>query len=140
MGSPAEGQGHHFLCNFKVTESNFLTVPPGFAIVDPGAAQDLIGSRAFSLLKGKLATVGLKPVTLDEKPPSASGIGGNASPMFTALVPVFLGGHPGLVKMVVLADDVPQLLSIGLLEHIHAVIDTSTNDIEFKKLEPRIEW
>lgn len=134
MGDSSKDSGHHFLSNFRATEDNFLTVPPGFAIVDPGAAQDLIGSKAFSSLQEKLASVGLKPVILDEKPPAASGIGGNASPIFTALTPVFLGGHPGLVKLVVLADDVPQLLSIGLLEHTHAIIDTSSNQIEFKKL------
>lgn len=113
MGGDDSQAGHHFLCNFRASDTNFLAVPPGFAIVDPGAARDLIGAKAFSLLKDK-------PIILDEKPPSASGIGGSASRIFSALTPVFLGGHPGLVKLVVLADDVPQLLSIGLLEHTHA--------------------
>jgi len=134
LGS-ADGQGsHHFLSNFRTSEDNFLCVPPGFAVVDPGAAQDLIGEKAFQLLREKLARVGLKPVILEEKPPSASGIGGNVQPLYTALTPVFLGGHPGLVKLVVLSEDVPQLLSIGLLEHTGAVIDTTTNEINFKGL------
>ena len=50
------------------------------------------------------------------------------------MTPVFLGGHPGLVKLVVLSEDAPQLLSIGLLEHTGAVIDTTTNKIDFKGL------
>ena len=33
----------------------------------------------------------------------------------------------GIVKLTVLSDDVPQLLSIRLLEHTEALIDTDTN-------------
>ena len=111
-----------------------MTVPPGHAIVDPGAAQDLIGKAAFDALTERLAKTGLRPVILQEEPPSAAGIGGSATPLFVALSPIFLGGKPGVVKLVVLSEDVPHLLSIGLLEHTKAIIDTSNDRIEFKQL------
>eukprot|EP00435_Cladocopium_sp_Y103_P023689 s1981_g5.t1 len=105
MGTTDRQGDQHFLGNFRASGDSFLCVPPGYAVVDPGAAQDLIGEKAFQLLREKLSKVGLKPVVLSEKPPSASGIGGDAQPLFTALTPVFLGGHPGLVKLVVLSED-----------------------------------
>ena len=47
----------------------------------------------------------------------------------------FLAGHPGVVRLTVVEEDVPHLLSIGLLEHTKAVIDTEKNDIHFKALD-----
>jgi len=111
---------------------NFLAIPPGFAIVDPGASQDLVGEQAFLKLKERLKTHGLQPVILDEQPPPAAGVGGKARPLYVALVPCALGGHPGVLKVTILSEDIPQLLSIGLLEHGKAVIDTHLNTISFK--------
>lgn len=42
-----------------------------------------------------------------------------------------------MVKLTVVENDVPQLLSIGLLEFSQAVIDTSTDQIDFKKFNTR---
>ena len=64
-----------------------LAVPDWHAIIDPGAAQDLIGETA---LTARLKDAGLKPVILDERP-AAAGIGGSATPKFCALTPVFFG-------------------------------------------------
>ena len=130
----ASSSGFSFLANFGAEKGNFLSIPPGLAIVDPGAAQDLIGEKAFLALQQRLAQFGLKSVILDEDPPSAAGIGGSAKPLYNALAPVFLGGVPGVVKLTVLAEEVPQLLSIGLLEHTKALIDTDSNQITFKAL------
>jgi hypothetical protein len=47
---------------------------------------------------------------------------------------VFLGQVPGVVKLTILEDDVPHLLSIGLLEHTGAIIDTGANEIQFKNI------
>eukprot|EP00435_Cladocopium_sp_Y103_P074255 s37_g47.t1 len=115
-------------CNFF----NCLVIPPGHAVVDPGASQDLIGKQSFEKLKTELAKVGLKPVILDEPPQPALGIGGKAKSLFTALTPCFLGKFPGVVRLTVLDEDIPHLLSIGLLEHGKAVIDTDTNQVRFK--------
>lgn len=111
---------------------SFLSVPPGFAIVDPGASQDLIGRPAYEKLKMELATRGLQPVVLNEKPPPALGIGGKAKALFSVLTPCFLGEFPGIVKLTVIDEDIPHLLSIGLLEHGKAVIDTDKNHIDFR--------
>ena len=111
---------------------SFVAVPAGHAIVDPGASQDLIGKPAFDRLVKRLAEVGLRPVKINEAPTTASGIGGRGEALFVALTPCFLGEKPGVIKLTVLKDDIPQLLSIGLLEHAKSIIDTGNNTIEFK--------
>ena len=46
----------------------FLEVPPGHAIVDPGASQDLIGLKSYQRLCEKLKEFGLKTVRLEGEP------------------------------------------------------------------------
>ena len=104
---------------------SFLTVPGGHAIIDPGAGQDLIGVESCKKLCDKLAKNNLKPIQLDTKPPPAAGVGGSATPLFESLCPCILGGQAGIVRLIILEEDAPQLLSIGLLEHSGAVIDTA---------------
>ena len=113
-------------------QESFVAVPAGHAIVDPGASQDLIGKPAFDRLVERLAAIGLQPVKIDEAPTAAAGIGGRAEALFVALTPCFLGKKPGIIKLTVLKEDIPQLLSIGLLEHAKSIIDTGSNQIEFK--------
>jgi hypothetical protein len=147
LGLPSASSGHfsHFgvgswhvnlaeiyNSNAKDEVTAWLALPAGEVIVDPGASQDLIGLPAFERLKGKLAALGLRPVILKETPSSASGIGGKARPLFSALTPCSLGGFPGVVKLTVLEEDIPNLLSIGLLEMAKSVIDTESNVIHFK--------
>ena len=141
FGPDSSGSGGNlasFLCfheTVPIAGQNYLTLPAGHAIVDPGAAQDLIGEPSYRRLVDKLKTSGLRPVVLESKPESASGIGGQATPLFEALVPCFLGNQPGIVKLTVLQEDIPQLLSIGLLEHAKSVIDTADNTIYFKAFD-----
>ena len=145
LGLPSASSGHfsHFgvgswhvnlaetySSNAKDEVTAWLALPAGEAIVVPGACQDFIGLPAFERLKGKLATLGLRPVILKESPSSASGIGGKARPLFSALTPCSLGGFPGVVKLTVLEEDIPHLLSIGLLEMAKSVIDTESNVIQ----------
>ena len=111
---------------------SFVSIPAGHAIIDPGAAQDLVGKPAFDRLRKKLAEIGFQPVILSEEPPAAAGIGGKADALFVALTPCFLGQQPGIVKLTVLKQDIPHLLSIGLLEHAQSIIDTSSNKIQFR--------
>ena len=113
-------------------QESFVSIPAGHAIIDPGAAQDLVGKPAFDRLRKKLAEIGLQPVILSEEPPAAAGIGGKADALFVALTPCFLGQQPGIVKLTVLKQDIPHLLSIGLLEHAQSIIDTSSNKIQFR--------
>ena len=65
----------------------------------------------------------------------ASGIGGSATSSASVLCPCTLGGQAGVIKLAVVKEDVPQLLSIGLLEHGGAIIDTNINKITFVKLD-----
>lgn len=118
--------------SFFETQLNMFTIPAGNAIIDPGAAQDLIGVRHYEQLKERLKEVGLQTVELKEDLPAASGVGGSAKAVKTALSPCILGGQPGIVKLVVIEGEVPHLLSIGLLEHAGSVIDTATGKITFK--------
>ena len=118
---------------------NFLEIPPGYAIVDPGASQDLIGYKSYQRLRSELAKHGLKAVRLEQPPPPATGIGGQAKPLFLALAPCFSGGHPGVVRVTVIEEDVPHLLSLGLLEHTKSVIDTENNKIHFSALMKLLE-
>ena len=115
-------------------DKSFLTLAPGVAIIDPGAGQDLIGQEAYRRLEEELARGGLRAVKLEEKPAPASGVGGRAKTMFTALVPCILGGAAGVVKVTVVEEDIPHLLSIGLLESAGAVINTASNVIEFRNI------
>ena len=48
-------------------------------------------------------------------------------------VPVCWVVNAGVIKLAVVQEDVPQLLSIGLLEHGGAIIDTNDNKITFAK-------
>ena len=45
---------------------------------------------------------------------------------------MLLGQFPGVVKLTVIDEDIPHLLSIGLLEHGKAVIDTDKDEVNFK--------
>lgn len=131
FGQPSSSNGASLFIFAETFLENFLEVPAGQAVIDPGASQDLIGHEAFQKLTRRLEEQGLRPVVLREKPPPASGIGGKAEPMFNALSPIFLGGRPGVIKLTVLRENIPHLLSIGLLEFARAVIDTGTNKISF---------
>ncbi|CAK9057683.1 unnamed protein product [Durusdinium trenchii] len=122
--------------NPKATDQAcFLELSPGETIIDPGASQDLVGLRSFEKLQAKLKENGLKTIKLQETPSKASGVGGAAMTLFMALAPCILGGQPGVIKLTVVEDDIPQLLSIGLLEHGHAVIDTKEDKIHFKRFD-----
>lgn len=113
----------------------FIALPAGHAIVDPGAGQDLIGMQAYNKLKKKLASCGLQPVQLDEEPGAASGVGGKAKTLFLALIPCVLGGAPGIVKITVVQQDIPHLLSIGLLESLGSVIDIKGNVLKYENYD-----
>ncbi|CAK9058244.1 Retrovirus-related Pol polyprotein from transposon RE2 (Retro element 2) (AtRE2) [Includes: Protease RE2 [Durusdinium trenchii] len=122
--------------NFQSANSGcFLEVAAGHAIVDPGASQDLIGLRSYEKLEKRLYEVGLRTIKLEESPSKASGVGGDAKSLFMALSPCVLGGQPGVIKLTVVADDIPQLLSIGLLEYGKAIIDTGNNRIRFQAFD-----
>ena len=84
---------------------------------------------------------GLRCLRLEGDPPSAHGVGGKATPLYQALVPCILAGVPGVVRVTVIQEDVPQLLSVGLLEATGAMIDMRKNTVDYQELgvsEPMI--
>ena len=137
--SQFEGAFLNFECLAEDSSFSFMSLPVGHAIVDPGASQDLIGFKSFQKLSDALLRNGLKPIRLEEAPAPASGVGGDARPLFNALVPCVLGGKPGIVKLTVVEENIPQLLSAGLLEHAGAVIDMSQNKIMFENLGSSVD-
>ena len=56
-----------------------------------------------------------------------------------ALIPTILGGFPGIVRVTVVKENVPHLLSIGLLEKVGSVIDTKSNVIHYLEHAARDE-
>ena len=62
---------------------------------------------SFNRLEKKLAERNLKVVRLDDKPAAACGVGGRVNTLFVALVPCAVAGQPGVIRMIVVADDIP---------------------------------
>ena len=77
--------------------------------------------------------MGLRPIPIDDEPSKAPGIRGQTNTLFMAMVPTILGGAPGIVKVTVVQEDIPNFLSIGLLEAAGSVIDTKENLIHFRE-------
>ncbi|CAE7917463.1 unnamed protein product, partial [Symbiodinium sp. KB8] len=113
----------------------FLTLKSGTAILDIGATQDLIGECALSALSHVLAKAGLKyiEVPVDSQGPP-TGIGGAATVTRAVLVPISPGGVPGVVHFTVIKENVPPLLSVGLLEHLGATLDLVSNEVHFQSI------
>eukprot|EP00439_Symbiodinium_sp_Y106_P063036 s466_g9.t1 len=126
--------GLHIAVLMALALDVFFAVAPGHAILDIGAAQDLIGEPAFRKLSGRLRKQGLRCLRLPTEPPAAHGVGGQATPLFQALVPCVLASVPGVVRVTVIKEDVPHLLSVGLLEATGAVIDMRRNTVNYKEL------
>ena len=112
----------------------FFNLDPGHAILDIGAAQDLIGKEAFDKLSHRLRAQGLRALRLEAQPPSAHGVGGKATPMFQALIPCILAGIPGVVRVTVIKENIPHLISVGLLEATGAAIDMRRNTVSYQEL------
>ena len=104
----------------------FLFIPSGMAIFDIGATQHIIGLSALQAWRRSLEvpTVSTAPL----------GIGGAAKVSKTVLVPISLGGIPDLVQFAVIENNVPPLLSVGLLEHLGAQMDLVTNRVHFRRI------
>ena len=54
-----------------------------------------------------------------EKPESASGIGGVTQPIGVVYVPVGLAGCNGVIRFTVVEQDVPSLLPVGITRTLH---------------------
>ena len=139
-----DSRDRHVSFTFAATESVsmagsleswcLLTIPSGLAILDIGATQDIIGKDALVELENELEKCGLRAIEIPDNVAIPTGIGGQAKVDKVVLVPIAPGGIPGVVKFVVLENNVPPLLSVGLLTHLGASLDLQTDVISFKKI------
>ncbi|CAE7403523.1 unnamed protein product, partial [Symbiodinium necroappetens] len=112
----------------------FLTIPSGMAILDIGATQDIIGTEAFAALERELGRCGLQAVEIPTTARAPTGIGGAAKVAHTMLVPISPGGVPGVIQFLVIEQNIPPLLSVGLLEHLGTAMDLTTNMVNFQTI------
>ena len=115
------------------TSWSFLTIPSGMAILDIGATQDIIGATALLAMEDELSRSGLRVVQVPA--PKSAPTGGAARVAKAVLAPISPGGVPGVVQFVVIEDNIPPLLSVGLLEHLGARIDLVSNNIHFHNID-----
>ena len=112
----------------------FLTIPPGLAILDTGATQDIIGHHALEALEVELEAKGLQPVVVPTPSAAPTGIGGQARVLKAVLIPIAFGGVPGVVKFVVIEGQVPPLLSVGLMAHLGVNLDLEHEEVHLKTI------
>ena len=91
-------------------------------IVDTAAEGGLVGSVAFGRIQGELEKKGLKMMWTSKKT-SARGVGGQASVLGVAMLPLGIGGVNGLLETTVVNGDVPLLFPIRMMTALHTVID-----------------
>ena len=108
------------------------TMSPGLALADIGAGEDLIGLRAFQELSQALGEKGWTAPQLSITPKPASGVGGDAKALYYVILPIQLGGTLGFARTKVLDNNIPHLLSVGLLDHVGAIIDLPNNSIKYQ--------
>ena len=122
----------------KQSAGTWLSLGGGMAIVDTGAAQDLIGLSAYRALVSTWKKKGLQPVRLSKKPRATAGIGGQAKALFMTLMPVAFKNKLGVVEMTVLDEDIPHLLSAPFLTYLQAHIDMAGNNMVLQHLQVQV--
>eukprot|EP00929_Paragymnodinium_shiwhaense_P051479 TRINITY_DN25898_c0_g1_i6.p1 TRINITY_DN25898_c0_g1~~TRINITY_DN25898_c0_g1_i6.p1 ORF type:complete len:645 (+),score=91.04 TRINITY_DN25898_c0_g1_i6:1624-3558(+) len=116
--------------------ASFLSVEPGLALVDTAAGQAIMGIQSFEKHRARLHVLGLRPLERIGAPlPKSFGIGGKGTVLKLVLVPIGIQGKHGVVEFVILEQDVPPLLPVGLLEMVGADILLSRNVIKFRGLQ-----
>ena len=101
----------------------FLTLDPGEVLWDTGAQEGLFGKQQLEKWSELLAEHGLQVEWSQEKPESASGIGGVTQPIGVVYVPVGLAGCNGVIRFTVVEQDVPLLLPVGIMRTPQASLD-----------------
>ena len=91
-----------------------------------GAANGVVGLEQFALYFEEV----LKPLELGFLPvamhnASCAGVGGSATPLFAARVPLGVAGLPGDLQVLVVAEEIPFLLPSPLLRQLGAQVDHS---------------
>lgn len=131
----AEGQ----MMSFATVHSYaFLAVEPGHMLVDTAAGEAIIGAEALRQLGQKVESLGMRVKKMPHLGGAPHGVGGEASVVCDAVVPITIAWATGLLKSVVLAADVPPLLPVLLLEHLEATIEVKNNGITWSELQNRV--
>ena len=101
----------------------FVTLDPGEVLWDTGAQEGLLGKQQLDKWCKLVAEHGLQVEWSQEKPESASGIGGVTQPIGVVYVPVGLAGYNGTIRFTVVEQDVPPLLPVGIMRTLQASLD-----------------
>ena len=94
---------------------------------DTGAQEGPVGKQQLDKWCILLAEHGLQVEWSQEKPESASGIGGVTQPIGVVYVPVGLGGCNGIIRFTVVEQDVPPLLPVVIMRTLQASLDLTDN-------------
>ena len=111
-----------------------LTTRPNLAVVDTAAQDGLIGSQALERLKENLADCGLKVAWTDKKA-RAHGVGGQATVLGIAAIPLGIAESSGVLEATVVEGDVPLLLPIKMLRKLRSVVDVDHECVIFRELD-----
>ena len=84
----------------------FVTLNPGEVLWDTGAQEGLVGKQQFDKWCKLVAEHGLQVEWSQEKPESASGIGGMTQPIRVVYVPVGLAWCHGIITFTVVEQDI----------------------------------
>ena len=101
----------------------FVTLDPGEVLWDTGAQEGLVGKQQLDKWCKLLPEHGLHVEWSQEKPESASGIGGVTQPIGVVYVPVGLAGCNGVIRFTVVEQDVPPQLPVGITRTLQASLD-----------------
>ena len=93
----------------------FVALDPREVLWDTGAQEGLVGKQQLDKWCKLLAEHGLQVEWSQEKPESASGIGGVTQPIGVVSVPVGLAGCNGIIRFTVVEQDVPLLLPVAIM-------------------------
>ena len=109
-----------------------VTTRSGEGIVDTAAQDGLIGKAALLALTETLRGYGLQIRWNTQKRAQASGVGGRATVLGIAELPVGIAGVNGLLEVTAVQDNVPLLLPIKLLRQLEAIVDLDQNILHLK--------
>ena len=90
---------------------------------DTGAQEGLVGKQQLDKWCKLLAEHSLQVEWSQEKPESASGIGGMTKPIGVVYVPVGLAGCNGIIRFTVVEQDVPPQLPVEIMRTLQASLD-----------------
>ena len=111
---------------------SFTTIPSNLTLIDTGAVNALVGECQFLAIDRLLKTFGLGTVPT-QPPQGLGGIGGGVTPTMAVMMPIALGGIPGIMSTVIIPGPVPLLLPLPLMKSLGAVIDLPEQQVTWQE-------